>query len=89
MATSRYVGLERERRNRSIRGAGTKVGITALLMLRAEISANRKTVFLNWLFWSRHDFSTFGIIGTTRNLTRAFERAGVSHRAATAATMND
>ena len=26
-----------------------------------EISANRKTVFLNWLFWSRHDFSKFGI----------------------------
>jgi len=26
-----------------------------------EISANRKTVFLNWLFWSCHDFSKFGI----------------------------
>jgi len=26
-----------------------------------EISTNRKTVFLNWLFWSRHDFSKFGI----------------------------
>lgn len=26
-----------------------------------EISANRKTVFLNWLFWSSHDFSMFGI----------------------------
>jgi len=26
-----------------------------------EISANRKTVFLNWLFWSRQDFSKFGI----------------------------
>jgi hypothetical protein len=26
-----------------------------------EISANRKTVFLNWLFWSHHDFSKFGI----------------------------
>lgn len=26
-----------------------------------EISANRKSIFLNWLFWSRHDFSTFGI----------------------------
>jgi hypothetical protein len=26
-----------------------------------EISANRKAVFLNWLFWSRHDFSKCGI----------------------------
>lgn len=26
-----------------------------------EISANRKTVFLNWLFWAQHDFSDFGI----------------------------
>ena len=26
-----------------------------------EISANRKSVFLNWLFWSHHDFSKFGI----------------------------
>ena len=26
-----------------------------------EVSANRKTVFLNWLFWSQHDFSNFGI----------------------------
>jgi hypothetical protein len=26
-----------------------------------EISANRKSVFLNWLFWSCHDFSKWGI----------------------------
>jgi hypothetical protein len=26
-----------------------------------EVSANRKAVFLNWLFWSQHDFSEFGI----------------------------
>ena len=26
-----------------------------------EVSANRKTIFLNWLFWSRYDFSKFGI----------------------------
>jgi hypothetical protein len=26
-----------------------------------EVSANRKSIFLNWLFWSRHDFSKFGI----------------------------
>jgi hypothetical protein len=26
-----------------------------------EVSVNRKSVFLNWLFWSQHDFSKFGI----------------------------
>ena len=26
-----------------------------------EVSANRKSVFLNWLFWCGHDFSEFGI----------------------------
>jgi hypothetical protein len=26
-----------------------------------EVSANRKAVFLNWLFWYQHDFSNFGI----------------------------
>jgi hypothetical protein len=26
-----------------------------------EVSANRKSVFLNWLFWSDHDFSRLGI----------------------------
>jgi hypothetical protein len=26
-----------------------------------EVSANRKPIFLNWLFWSRHDFSKCGI----------------------------
>jgi hypothetical protein len=33
-----------------------------------EISANRKTVFLNWLFWSRHDFSKFGISQEQRGI---------------------
>ncbi len=26
-----------------------------------EVSVNRKSVFLNWLFWSQQDFSKFGI----------------------------
>jgi hypothetical protein len=26
-----------------------------------EVYTNRKSVFLNWLFWARHDFSEFGI----------------------------
>jgi len=26
-----------------------------------EVSANRTSVFLNWLFWCSHDFSEFGI----------------------------
>jgi hypothetical protein len=26
-----------------------------------EVSTNRKSVFLNWLFWVQHDFSGFGI----------------------------
>lgn len=26
-----------------------------------EVSANRKCIFLNWLFWSNHDFSKVGI----------------------------
>lgn len=26
-----------------------------------EVSVNRKSIFLNWLFWSCHDFSEFGI----------------------------
>jgi hypothetical protein len=33
-----------------------------------EISANRKTVFLNWLFWSHHDFSKFGISQEQREI---------------------
>ena len=32
-----------------------------------EVSANRKTVFLNWLFWSKHDFSEFGVSGEQRD----------------------
>jgi hypothetical protein len=27
----------------------------------SEMSANRKTVYLNWLFCAQHDFSNFGI----------------------------
>lgn len=43
-----------------------------------EISANRKAVFINWLFWSRHDFSKSGISkeqrGTLlRNLKQCWE----------------
>lgn len=26
-----------------------------------EVSANRKAIFLNWLFWLQHDFSEFGV----------------------------
>ena len=26
-----------------------------------EISANRKSIFLNWLYWVQHDFSELGI----------------------------
>jgi hypothetical protein len=43
-----------------------------------EISANRKTVFLNWLFWAQHDFSEFGISeeqrgALLRNLKQCWE----------------
>jgi len=33
-----------------------------------EISANRKAVFINWLFWSRHDFSKAGISEEQRGI---------------------
>jgi hypothetical protein len=33
-----------------------------------EISANRKTIFLNWLFWSHHDFSKLGISQEQRGI---------------------
>jgi hypothetical protein len=33
-----------------------------------EVSANRKYVFLNWLFWSSHDFSLFGISEEQRGI---------------------
>jgi hypothetical protein len=36
-----------------------------------EVSANRKTVFLNWLFWSRHDFSKCGINEEQRKILLA------------------
>jgi len=26
-----------------------------------EVSANRKAIFLNWLFWRQHDFSQLGV----------------------------
>lgn len=43
-----------------------------------EVSANRKTIFLNWLFWTQHDFSEFGISDEQReaslsNLKRCWE----------------
>jgi hypothetical protein len=43
-----------------------------------EISANRKSVFLNWLFWAHHDFSEFGISdmqreGLLKNLKQCWE----------------
>lgn len=34
-----------------------------------EVSANRKCVFLNWLFWCSHDFSKFGISEEQRGIT--------------------
>lgn len=33
-----------------------------------EVTANRKTVFLNWLFWSQHDFSRFRITDEQRGI---------------------
>jgi hypothetical protein len=33
-----------------------------------EVSANRKTIFLNWLFWSSNDFSEFGISEEQRRI---------------------
>ena len=38
------------------------------LDVACEISANRKTVFLNWLFWAEHDFSEFGISDDQRKV---------------------
>jgi len=43
-----------------------------------EVSANRKSVFVNWLFWVEHDFSEFGISaeqreGMLRNLKQCWE----------------
>jgi hypothetical protein len=32
-----------------------------------EVYANRKSVFLNWLFWRQHDFSEFDISEVQRN----------------------
>ena len=36
-----------------------------------EVSANRKTIFLNWLFWSSNDFSEFGISEEQRRIMAA------------------
>lgn len=33
-----------------------------------EVSANRRCIFLNWLFWSSHDFSKFGISEEQRGI---------------------
>jgi len=49
--------------------------------LAQEISVNRKAVFLNWLFWERHDFSPAGINEEDKNallteLQRCWERDG-------------
>ena len=33
-----------------------------------EVSANRKSIFLNWLFWCGHDFSQFGITEEQRGI---------------------
>jgi hypothetical protein len=33
-----------------------------------EIPANRKNIFLNWLFWSQHDFSKVGISQDQREI---------------------
>jgi hypothetical protein len=43
-----------------------------------EISANRKAVFLNWMFWNQHDFSDSGIdhekqTSLLRNLEHCWE----------------
>jgi len=37
-------------------------------MFRAKYSANRESVFLNWLFWSRHHFSKLGISYEQRDI---------------------
>ena len=33
-----------------------------------EVSANRKIVFLNWMFWAKHDFSASGISRDQRDM---------------------
>lgn len=38
--------------------------------VNCEVSANRKTIFLNWLFWSQHDFSIFGVNHNERDIIR-------------------
>ena len=46
--------------------------------LAYEVSHNRKTIFLNWLYWLQHDFSDVGITANVknellRNLKRCWE----------------
>ena len=33
-----------------------------------EVSANRKSIFLNWLFWCSNDFCDFGISEEQRRI---------------------
>lgn len=34
-----------------------------------EVSANRKAMFLNFLFWTQYDFTSFGVIQRQRDVT--------------------
>jgi hypothetical protein len=56
----------------------TKLWEYSKLDVAFEISANRKSVFLNWLFWIQHMFSAFDIdeaqkLGMLRNLCWCWE----------------
>lgn len=43
--------------------------------LAGEVSHNRKTIFLNWLYWLQHDFSDVGVTANTKNeLLRTLRR---------------